>query len=112
MTPDELLTKKDLQDFKNELFELLQPLNGSQSFFQQKWLKNEEVKKLMKVSNATIRNLRVNGTLPYNKIGGIYYYRQEDIEQMLNGVEKKPEEEKITPAKTQTFSCRYYLKSI
>ena len=32
MTPDELLSKNDLQDFKNELFELLQPIKESQSF--------------------------------------------------------------------------------
>lgn len=89
MTPDELLTKKDLQDFKNELFALLQPLQKSQGLAQQKWLKNEDVKRLLKVSGGTIQNLRVNGTLPYNKIGGLYYYKQEDVEKMLNGVEKK-----------------------
>lgn len=87
MTGDELLTKKDLEDFKKELFELLAPMAGKPA--QSKWLRNNEVKKLLGVSGGTLQNLRVNGTLPFNKIGGLYYYKQEDVERMLDGPEKK-----------------------
>jgi Helix-turn-helix domain len=89
MTPDELITKKDLEQFKQELFAMLAPLTAGQTLNTQKWLKNEDVKKLLKISSGTIQNLRVNGSLPFTKIGGLYYYKQEDIDLMLSGPEKK-----------------------
>ena len=89
MTPDELITKKDLEQFKQELFAMLQPFKDSQAPTGQKWLKNEDVKKILNVSNGTIQNLRVNGSLPFTKVGGLYFYKQEDIEKMLSGPEKK-----------------------
>ena len=89
MTPDELTTKKDLEQFKQELFAMLAPLTAGQTLKTQKWLKNEDVKKLLKISSGRIQNLRVNGSLPFTKIGGLYYYKQEDIDLMLSGPEKK-----------------------
>lgn len=89
MTPDEIITKKDLEQFKQELFAMLAPLTTGQTLNTQKWLKNEDVKKMLKVSGGTIQNLRVNGSLPFTKIGGLYYYKKEDIDLMLSGPEKK-----------------------
>jgi len=89
MTPNDLLTKQDLEDFKKELFAMLAPLTGGQLATAQKWLKNEDLKRQLKVSGATIQNLRVAGTLPFSKIGGTYYYKQEDVDKMLEGAEKK-----------------------
>lgn len=89
MTPDELITKKDLEQFKQELFAMLTPLASGQTLNTQKWLKNDDVKKILNVSGGTIQNLRVNGSLPFTKIGGLYYYKQEDIDLMLSGPEKK-----------------------
>ena len=89
MTPDELITKKDLEQFKQELFAMLQPFKDSQAPTGQKWLKNEDVKKILNVSNGTIQNLRVNGSLPFTKVGGLYFYKQEDIDLMLSGPKKK-----------------------
>ena len=104
MTPDELITKKDLEQFKQELFAMLQPFKDAQAPTGQKWLKNEDVKKILNVSNGTIQNLRVNGSLPFTKIGGLYFYKQEDIEKMLSGPEKKspskrPAQRKSKPLK-------------
>jgi len=89
MTPDDLITKKDLDNFKKELFELLASLNGGQAANNQKWLKNADLKKMLKISGATIQNLRVNGSLPFTKIGGTYFYKHEDVDKMLEGPEKK-----------------------
>jgi len=94
MTPDELLTKKDLELFKQELFELLKPQKDAQALNQQKWLKSQDVRKLLKISSGTLQNLRINGTLSYNKIGSIYFYKAEDIEKMLAGDEKKSPKKK------------------
>lgn len=48
-----------------------------------RWLKTEEVKKLLGASTGTLTTLRINGTLPYSRIGGILYYDSQDIENML-----------------------------
>ncbi|WP_428330314.1 helix-turn-helix domain-containing protein [Mucilaginibacter sp.] len=111
MTPDELLTKKDLELFKQELFELLKPLKDTQALNQQKWLKSQDVRKLLKISSGTLQNLRINGTLSYNKVGSIFFYKTEDIEKMLAGdTKKKSEKEIISPAKSHTFSVTFLLK--
>ena len=38
---------------------------------------------LLKVSPGTLQNLRINGTLPYTKIGGIIFYDAEEIEKVM-----------------------------
>uniref|UniRef100_UPI004047A37D helix-turn-helix domain-containing protein n=1 Tax=Roseivirga sp. TaxID=1964215 RepID=UPI004047A37D len=48
-----------------------------------KWLKSYEVRKLLDISPGTLQNLRVNGTLPFTKIGGVIYYDYTDIQSML-----------------------------
>lgn len=94
MILNDLLTKKDLEDFKKELFDLLSSLNEKPTSDQQKWLKTADVKKMLGVASGTLNNLRLNGVLPYNKVGGLYYYKHEDVEKMLNGPEKKSPKKK------------------
>jgi hypothetical protein len=89
MTPDELLTKRDLQKFKQELFEFLKPVKESQGLQQQKWLRSKDVRKLLNISTGTLQNLRINGTLSYRKVGSIFFYKTEDIDKMLANPEKK-----------------------
>ncbi|WP_421878262.1 helix-turn-helix domain-containing protein [Marinoscillum sp.] len=35
------------------------------------------------MSPGTLQNLRINGTLPFTKIGGVIYYDYQDIHKML-----------------------------
>jgi hypothetical protein len=37
---------------------------------------------MLKIAPGTLQNLRVNGTIHYTKIGGILYYKQEDIQRL------------------------------
>jgi predicted site-specific integrase-resolvase len=48
-----------------------------------KWLKSYEVRELLNISPGTLQNLRINGTLPYTKIGGVMFYDYEDIKKIL-----------------------------
>lgn len=95
MSPDELLTKKDLEKFKAELFEFLKPFQETQALQQQKWLRSKDVRTMLKISTGTLLNLRINGTLKARKVGKIYYYKTEEIEKILNGAEKKSPKKKI-----------------
>lgn len=82
--PATVLTTDDLIDFKLDLLEefktILQEHTGMKL---KKWLKTKEVKDLLGVSNGTLQNLRINGTLSYTKIGGILYYDYEEIQKTL-----------------------------
>lgn len=80
-----ILTKQDLLDFKDELFkEILVLLNGTK-IRKEEWLKSSEVQNLLKISAGTLQNYRINGTLPFKKIGATLYYKYQDIEKLLNG---------------------------
>ncbi len=82
MFRDQLLTRGDLDTFKNELITELKALLTTRQ--QPKpWLKSNEVRKVLTISAGTLQNLRVNGSLPFTKIGGIIYYKQEDINRLL-----------------------------
>ena len=81
----EVITKQDLQQFRtqliNDLRELLIPKEAK---LVKRWLRNSEVMKLLNISANTIQRLRIAGKLRSNKVGGIHYYRYEDIEKLLN----------------------------
>lgn len=80
-----IITPEDLAEFKQELFQELQKLFAAQSgnSLQKKWLKSAEVRELLSISPGTLQNLRVNGTLPYTKVGGVVYYQSSGILKML-----------------------------
>lgn len=79
-----IVTTEDLMEFKVELLqdikELLQDQSGHSG---KKWLKSNEVKELLGISPGTLQNLRVNGTLPYTRIGGVLYYDHSEIMEVL-----------------------------
>ncbi|MGO1245699.1 MAG: helix-turn-helix domain-containing protein [Sphingobacterium sp.] len=84
----ELITRDDLERFKKELFEEIRkhsPHPRRQEHEPRAWLKSYEVRKLLGISAGTLQNLRVNGTLPYKKIGGLMYYKYEDIQRLMEG---------------------------
>jgi hypothetical protein len=79
-----ILTREDLYQFKTELFDELKTIiPQTENLHLKKWLKSDEVKKLLKVSPGTLQTLRINGTLTYTKLGGIIYYDYEHIEKIL-----------------------------
>lgn len=79
-----IITTEDLMEFKLELLEdIKQLLNNQSGYVSKKWLKSPEVKELLGISSGTLQNLRINGTLPYTKVGGVLYYDYEEIIQVL-----------------------------
>jgi hypothetical protein len=81
---DQLVTVDDLDQFKTELLESFKTLlKGNGIAPAKKWLKSLEVRKLLGISAGKLLTLRVNGSLPYTKIGGVIYYDQEDIQKMF-----------------------------
>ncbi|OBX24692.1 helix-turn-helix protein [Gelidibacter algens] len=82
--PTSIITTDDLRDFKMELLDDIKNLLTKQSKGKLKrYLKSTEVMDLLQVSPGTLQNLRINGTLPYTKVGGIIYYDAEEIQEIL-----------------------------
>jgi len=82
--PTSIVTLEDLQQLKSEiLHEIEKMLSGQQPGISQKWLKSSDVRKLLKLSPGTLQNLRINGTLPFTKVGGIIFYNADDIQGVL-----------------------------
>jgi len=65
----------------SEIKQLIQPKQEQSK----QWLKSVEVRKLLKISPGTLQNLRINGTLRFTRIGSLLYYKQEDINKLLEG---------------------------
>ena len=87
-----IITTEDLRDFKMELLDdIKQLLNTQSGQITKKWLKSPEVRDLLGISPGTLQNLRINGTLPYTKVGGVLYYDYQEIMQVLekNRVDNK-----------------------
>ncbi|MCJ8212056.1 helix-turn-helix domain-containing protein [Mucilaginibacter sp. RS28] len=81
----EVITKEDLEAFGEKLLNQMKALLGQGQDDSRKFLKTYQVKNLLKISNNTLQLLRDNGTIPFTKIGGIFYYSQEDILKVLKG---------------------------
>ncbi|TYC14791.1 helix-turn-helix domain-containing protein [Bizionia gelidisalsuginis] len=80
--PTAILTTDDLYQFKTELFDEIKTII-SNSKPDKRYLRSSEVMALLQVSPGTLQNLRVNGVLPYTKLGGIIYYDEDDINKVL-----------------------------
>ena len=48
-----------------------------------KWVDGYAVMKRLGISKRTLQTYRTDGILPYSQIRGIYYYKSNDIDKML-----------------------------
>lgn len=79
----EVITREDLNEFRNLLLNDLKEILQSKPEQTKQWLKSNEVRKLLNISPGTLQNLRINGTLTYTKVGGIIYYAYSDLLKVL-----------------------------
>ena len=89
--PSEIITTDDLREFKTELLtEFKKMLKEHQGQPSKKWLKSYEVRKMLGISPGTLQNMRINGTIPFTKMGGILFYDSEDIRKILENNKNVP----------------------
>ena len=88
--PAQIITSDDLREFKIELLDEIRVIIKEQkSNTTKKWMKSIEVRELLIISPGTLQTLRINGTLPFTKIGGTNYYNASDIDVLLSQNLKK-----------------------
>jgi hypothetical protein len=84
LSRDQIATTGDLLALKKELIdEIKDLLKGRQNLSQKPWLKSADVRRMLSISDGTLQTLRINGTIPYTKIGGAIYYAYEDIVKLM-----------------------------
>jgi len=82
--PTQIITTDDLREFKTELLDDIKKLlKISADIRNKKYLKSAEIMKMLNVSPGTLQTLRINGTLPYIKIGGLIFYDTEEISKAM-----------------------------
>lgn len=88
--PSEIITTDDLREFKTELLtEFKKMLKEHQGQPSKKWLKSYEVRKMLGISPGTLQNMRINGTIPFTKMGGILFYDSAEIQKILESNKQK-----------------------
>lgn len=82
--PANILTSEDLEDFRitllNEIKEMLLQYN---KITIDRWVKSNIVMSKLGISPGTLQNFRINETIPFSKLGGIIYYDEEEINEIL-----------------------------
>ena len=79
----EIITLEDLQKFRLQLLEDLRGLVQQPNLSEKQWLKSSEVRKMLGISHGTLQNLRIKNVLPYRKIGGLMFYKYDEIIKLL-----------------------------
>lgn len=87
----QIVTIEDLEQFKTDLlFEFKSIIetqfNTAPSTVEEpkkNWLKSHQVQRLLGISPGTLQTLRLNGTIPFTKIGGVLFYDEADINRLF-----------------------------
>jgi hypothetical protein len=77
----EIITREEFNSFKQEVLEALKPVSSVQN---KQYLRSAEMRKLLNISAGTLQNMRINGTLPYSKIGTTILYDLDKVVEILN----------------------------
>lgn len=59
---------------------IIEDLNNAQPY---KWLRSKSVRKMLGISDSTLQNMRINGTIPAYKLGTTWFYREDEILETL-----------------------------
>jgi hypothetical protein len=75
-----LVLTNDVKEVKACLQKIVQ---SRAELFKQNWVDGQEVMIALNISKRTLQTLRDNGTLPYSRINGKFYYKVSDLEALL-----------------------------
>jgi len=77
----DLITKQDLESFKNEFVKEIREIIKPEP--KKRWLISKEVRELLSCSSSSLQNLRISGEIRGTKIGGRWYYKYSEIENLF-----------------------------
>ena len=71
------------QELVGKLDAINQRLTAKEKEPKEKWLDNQELMQLMKISKRTAQHYRDSGMISFSQVGNKIYYRLSDIEDLL-----------------------------
>ncbi|MDA8596307.1 helix-turn-helix domain-containing protein [Flavobacteriaceae bacterium] len=69
----------EIQTIREDIQNLKEPLT-----VQYRYLKNEDVKKILNISTSTLLLLRSSGILPFYKVKGTIYFKYDEVVEAMN----------------------------
>jgi len=83
-----IVTQEDLLEFKEALFVKLEAIQeelilGNSKVPDVVLLKSHQVQRLLAISPGTLQNMRINGVIPFSKVGGIIFYEKHEILKLI-----------------------------
>ena len=54
----------------------------------ERWLDKQDILEVMHISESTLQKWRKKGLLPYSRILGKIYYKESDLQELLNGCKR------------------------
>jgi len=77
------LQSQAYQDLVDKIDAIHRSLNEKVNQLKEKWLDNQELIQLLKISKRTAQHYRDSGLISFSQVGNKIYYKLSDIEQML-----------------------------
>lgn len=77
----EFITKEDFEQFKSDITDMLKTFSNNTK--PKTWLRSKEVRVMLSISPGTLQNMRINGDIPFTKLGGTLFYDADEIGQIL-----------------------------
>lgn len=71
------------QELVGKLDAINQRLNAKEKEPKEKWLDNQELMQLMKISKRTAQHYRDSGLISFSQVGNKIYYKLSDVEDLL-----------------------------
>ena len=80
-----ILSEVDYKELQSKLEKITSQLDelGRQNSLSEKWLDNQDVCIILKISTRTLQNYRDKGILSFSQISSKIYYKSSDIEKHL-----------------------------
>ncbi len=68
-----------MEDFKNEINDLTKKVKEKPI----KWLRSRDVRKMLGIGDSTLQSFRIRGLIPAHKLGNMWFYREDEINEVL-----------------------------
>lgn len=86
-TIDDIKRLLDVQ--KSEIvIELAVKLKSGSINHKTQWLRSKDVRRLLNISDGSLRNMRNSGEIPFKKVRGMHFYNEADVRKMMEPNEK------------------------
>lgn len=84
-----IVTQDDLHALKTDLITYLEQFKedllqkSTKKEPEDIFLKSHQVQRMLAISAGTLQTLRNNGSIPYSKVGGVIFYKKQDILKLI-----------------------------